>query len=39
MRFRTTTHSFEVPMDHIAGVEIAEALSSVGDLVTGVGTE
>jgi hypothetical protein len=29
-RFRTTTYSLEVPMNNIAGVEIAEALSDVG---------
>jgi len=29
MGFRTT-YSLEVPMDHVAGVEIAEALSDVG---------
>jgi len=27
--FRTTTYSLEVPMDHIAGVEVAEAISDV----------
>ena len=30
MRFRIATYSFEVPMNHIAGVEVAEALSDFG---------
>ena len=30
MRFRTATYSFEVPMNQIAGVEVAEALGDVG---------
>ena len=29
-RFRTTTYALEVPVNHITGVEIAEALSDVG---------
>jgi hypothetical protein len=28
-RFRTTTYSLEVPMDDIAGMEVAEALGDV----------
>ena len=28
--FRKTTYSLEVPMNHIAGVEVGEALSDVG---------
>jgi len=28
-RFRTISYSFEVPVNHIAGVEVAEALSDV----------
>ena len=27
--FRTTTHSLEVPVNHIAGVKVAEALSDI----------
>jgi hypothetical protein len=27
---RTTTYSLEVPMNHIASVEVAEALSNIG---------
>ena len=30
MRLGATTYSFEVPMNHIAGVEVAEALCNVG---------
>jgi hypothetical protein len=30
IRFRTTTYTLEVPMNDIAGVEVAEALSDVG---------
>jgi hypothetical protein len=29
-RFRTTTYPLEVPMNDIAGVEVAEALGDVG---------
>ena len=29
IRFGTTTYTFEVPMDHIAGMKVAEALSDV----------
>jgi hypothetical protein len=36
MRFRTATYSLEVPMNDIAGVEVAEALGDVGKLATGV---
>ena len=34
--FRITTYSLEVPMNDIAGVEVAEALGDVGKLATGV---
>ena len=37
-RFRAITYSFEVSMDDIARVEIAEAPCDVGQLVTGVST-
>ena len=30
MKSRTTAYSFEVPMNHITGVEITEALGGVG---------
>jgi len=36
MRSRTTTYPPEVPMNYIAGVEVAEALSDVRQLVTGL---
>ena len=29
-RFKITTYSLEIPMDHIARVEVAEALSDIG---------
>jgi hypothetical protein len=32
----TTTHSLEVPVYHIARMEVVEALSDVGQLVAGV---
>jgi len=35
-RFTAITYSLEVPMYHIAGVEVAEAISDVGELVTGI---
>jgi len=35
-RFRTVTYSLEIPMNHIAGVEAAEALSNIGYLATNV---
>ena len=35
-RFRITTYSFEISVDHIAGVKIMEALSDPGQLVTGM---
>jgi hypothetical protein len=35
-RFRTTTYTLEISMNNIAGVEVVEALSDVGQLVTGV---
>jgi len=31
-----TTHSLEVPMNHVAEVEVAESLGNVGQLVAGV---
>ena len=33
-RIGTITYYVEVPMDHIAGVEVAETLSNIGKLVT-----
>jgi len=36
MGFRTATYSLEVPVNHIAGVEVAQALSDVEQLVTEV---
>ena len=35
-RLRTSAYSFEVPMYYVAGVEVAEALSDIGQLVTGL---
>jgi len=35
-RSRSATYSLEIPMNHVAGVEVAQALSNVGQLVTGV---
>ena len=35
-RSRITTYSLEVPMNDIAGVEVAEALGDVGKLTTEV---
>ena len=35
-KFKTSAYSFEVPMNYIAGVEVTEAISDVGKLVTGV---
>jgi len=34
--FGTATHSLEIPVNHIAGVEVAEALSNIGYLATNV---
>ena len=31
-----TTYSFEVPMDYTAGVQVAEALGNIGQLIEGV---
>jgi len=36
MRFRTATYSLEIPVNHVAGVEVAEALSNIGYLATSV---
>ena len=36
LRLRTATYPFEVPVNDVAGVEIAEALSDVRQLATGV---
>ena len=36
MKFRATTYPLEVSMDHIAGVEVAEALGDVRQLMMGV---
>jgi len=38
-RLTTITYSLEVPMYHVAGVEVAEALSDVRELATGVSVE
>jgi len=38
-RLGTTTYSLEVPVNHIAGMEVAEPFSGVGYLVTGVGVK
>ena len=35
-RFRVTTYSLEISMDHITRVEIIEALCNLGQLVTGM---
>ena len=35
-RLTTITYSLEIPMYHVAGVEVTEAISDVGQLVTGV---
>ena len=33
--YRNTTHSLEVPMNHIARVEVAQAFSDIGKLAMG----
>jgi len=39
MRFRVTTYPLEVPVNYIAGVEVAETLSNIRQLVMGVSIE
>ena len=34
MRLKTITYSLEIPMYHVAGMEVVDALSDVGELMT-----